>query len=129
MRHHSVDAMEFNRQVDDAVPLDDILKPDPNLRKLLEEFDTSKVKLWLFTNAHITHGKRVVQLLGIEDLFEGLTYCDYSAERLVAKPHKEMFMKAMKNAGAKSVNNCYFVGKATLDIQHCGLSHADGGAR
>ena len=30
-----------------------------------EAFDKAKVKLWLFTNAHITHGKRVVRLLGV----------------------------------------------------------------
>ena len=95
--------------VDDAVPLDEILKPDADLRKFLEEIDTQKVKLWLLTNAHITHGKRVVKLLGVEDLFEGITYCDYSADRLVAKPHKEMFSKAMTEAGATSVAECYFV--------------------
>jgi len=64
-RHHKVDPMEFNREVDDALPLDEILSPDPDLRALLCSFDPAKVKLWLFTNAHVTHGKRVVQLLGI----------------------------------------------------------------
>lgn len=126
MRHHEVDALDFNRKVDDAIPLDDILKPDHNLRKLLEDFDTSKVKLWLFTNAHITHGKRVVRLLGIEDLFEGITYCDYGAERLLAKPHKEMYVKAMKDAGAKSVRDCYYVGKFTFRLASFQPSDSEG---
>jgi len=69
-RFHKIDPMEFNREVDDALPLDDILSPDPELRKLLESFDKTKVKLWLFTNAHITHGMRVVRLL---DLGESTT--------------------------------------------------------
>jgi pyrimidine and pyridine-specific 5'-nucleotidase len=71
VRHHQIDALEYNREVDDALPLDDLITPDPKLRKMLEDMDKSKVKLWLFTNAYVNHGKRVVKLLGIEDLFEG----------------------------------------------------------
>jgi hypothetical protein len=29
VRHHKVDALEYNRKVDDALPLEDIIKPDP----------------------------------------------------------------------------------------------------
>jgi pyrimidine and pyridine-specific 5'-nucleotidase len=64
-RFHKINPMEFNREVDDALPLDDILSPDPELRALLEAFDKTKIKLWLFTNAHITHGMRVIRLLGV----------------------------------------------------------------
>jgi pyrimidine and pyridine-specific 5'-nucleotidase len=64
-RFHKIDPLVFNREVDDALPLDDILSSDPDLRALLEAFDKAKVKLWLFTNAHITHGKRVARLLGV----------------------------------------------------------------
>lgn len=110
-RHHKIDALEFNRQVDDALPLDTILKPDPKLRAFLESFDRSKVKLWLLTNAYVTHGKRVVKLLGIADLFEGITYCDYGAEKLICKPHPDMYKKAEEQAGVPSTNKCYFVGK------------------
>jgi pyrimidine and pyridine-specific 5'-nucleotidase len=104
--------MDFNAKVDDALPLEDILKPDPKLRRLLEDIDKQKVKLWLFTNAYVTHGKRVVKLLGVDDLFEGITYCDYGAkEGIVAKPRIAMFQKAMTDAGADSVDECFFVGK------------------
>ena len=67
--------------------------------------------MWLFTNAYVTHGKRVVRLLGIDDLFEGLTFCDYGEERLLCKPHPDMFAKAMREAGIKDHKQCYFVGK------------------
>ena len=110
-RHHRISPLEFNREVDDALPLDDILKPDSELRRVLERFDKSKVKMWLFTNAHITHGKRVVKLLGVEDCFEGITYCDYAARELLCKPRPEMFEKAEKEASAPSPDQCYFVGK------------------
>jgi pyrimidine and pyridine-specific 5'-nucleotidase len=111
VRHHKIDPMQYNIEVDDALPLDTILSRDPKLRQLLEDIDTSKVKLWLLTNAYSTHGKRVVKILGVEDMFEGLTFCDYGADRIVCKPYPEMFFKAMEEAGVKDVKNCYFVGR------------------
>lgn len=111
VRHHKVDPLEYNAKVDDALPLEDIIKPNPQLRKLLEDLDRTKVKPWLFTNAYINHGRRVVKLLGIEDLFEGITYCDYGAEKLLCKPEKAMFAKAMEQAGVQDVSQCYFVGE------------------
>jgi pyrimidine and pyridine-specific 5'-nucleotidase len=114
VRHHKIDPLEYNRQVDDALPLESIISPDPALRKLLLDIDKSKVKLWLFTNAYVTHGQRVVRLLGVDDLFEGLTFCDYGQDTMICKPHPEMFAKAMKEAGAKKFKDCYFVGKRNL---------------
>lgn len=57
--------------MDDALPLEDILHPDADLRKLISDINRSKVKLWLFTNAYKTHGQRVIRMLGIDDLFDG----------------------------------------------------------
>ncbi|KAN0104688.1 pyrimidine 5-nucleotidase [Hyaloscypha variabilis] len=117
VRHHKIDPLEYNRQVDDALPLESIIFPDPDLRKLLQDIDKSKVKLWLFTNAYITHGKRVVRLLGIDDLFEGLTFCDYAQETMICKPHPEMFQKAMKEANVKETKDCYFVDDSFLNCK------------
>jgi len=114
VRHHQIDPLEYNRQVDDALPLDEIISPDPQLRKLLEDVDKTKVKLWLFTNGYVTHGKRVVRLLGIDDLFEGMTFCDYGKRPLICKPHLEMFDKAMSEARVKDRKDCYFIGKLIL---------------
>jgi len=110
-RHHKVDPLEFNRKVDDALPLDEILKPDPKLRELLSDLDTTKFKPWLLTNAYITHARRVVKLLGVDDLFEGITFCDYAQPRLICKPNREMWEKAEREAGAKRVQDCLFVGE------------------
>ncbi|KAL4961923.1 putative pyrimidine 5'-nucleotidase [Aspergillus stella-maris] len=116
-RHHKIDPLEFNRLVDDALPLDDILKPDLKLRKLLENIDTSKVKLWLLTNAYVNHGKRVVKLLQVDDLFEGITYCDYAKPPLVCKPSQEMYDKA--EAEAEVMNKeIYFVDDSGLNCKH-----------
>lgn len=114
VRHHEIDPLAYNAEVDDALPLEDIIKPDPELRQLLEDVDRSKVKLWLFTNAYVTHAKRVVGLLGVEDLFDGLTFCDYSKKPLICKPHPDMYKKGMKEAGVNDVKDCYFVGKCNI---------------
>ena len=111
VRHHKIDPLEYNEKVDDALPLDDVIKPNPKLRKLLEDVDRSKVKMWLFTNAYVTHGRRVVKLLEIEDLFDGITYCDYGAPKLLCKPTPEMYAKAMREAGVTDSRDCYYVGK------------------
>lgn len=111
VRHHKVDPLEYNEKVDDALPLDEIIKPDPKLRKLLQDIDPEKARLWLFTNAYVNHGKRVTRLLGVDDLFGGMTFCDYGAEKLLCKPSTEMYDKAMREAKATNVSDCYFVGE------------------
>ncbi|SLM39193.1 pyrimidine 5-nucleotidase [Lasallia pustulata] len=118
VRFHKVDPLEYNKQVDDALPLDNIISPDPSLRRLLQSIDRSKLRLWLFTNAHITHAKRVIKLLGAEDIFDGITYCDYSQKPLVCKPHGEMFAKAEAEAGVASAEDCYFVDDSHLNCRH-----------
>ena len=99
--------------MDDALPLDEVLSPDPKLRQLLDDIDITKVKLWLFTNAYVTHGRRVVRLLGVDDMFEGITYCDYGARPFLCKPSPAMYEKAERESGAKSRDQCYFVGNAS----------------
>jgi pyrimidine and pyridine-specific 5'-nucleotidase len=102
------------------LPLDEIIKPDPKLRKLLQDIDPEKARLWLFTNAYVNHGKRVTRLLGVDDLFDGMTFCDYSAEKLLCKPSIEMYDKAMREAKATNVSDCYFVGECNgYDCDEC----------
>ncbi|KAG5987792.1 hypothetical protein E4U54_004872 [Claviceps lovelessii] len=115
VRHHQIDPLAYNAEVDDALPLQDVIKPDPELRKLLQDIDKSKVKVWLFTNAYVTHAKRVVRLLGVDDLFDGLTFCDYARIPLICKPHPDMYRKAMHEAGIKDVQDCYFVDDSYLN--------------
>ncbi|EAW14195.1 putative pyrimidine 5'-nucleotidase [Aspergillus clavatus NRRL 1] len=117
-RHHTINPLRFNCEVDDALPLDKILKPAPELRKFLEDIDTSKVKPWLLTNAYITHARRVVKLLGVDDLFEGITYCDYAHPPLVCKPSQDMYEKAEIEAQALSTEECYFVDDSYLNCKH-----------
>jgi len=117
VKHHKIDPLDYNCKVDDALPLEKALHPDPELRRLITEIDKSKVRLWLFTNAYITHGKRVVKLLGVDDLFEGITYCNYDAETLICKPKVEMFEKAMREAGVTDKEKCYFVDDSGINCR------------
>lgn len=123
--HHKIDPLEFNSEVDDALPLDGIITPDSQLRELLADIDRTKVKPWLFTNAYINHAQRVIRLLGVEDMFEGITFCDYGKWPLVCKPHEEMFQKAEVEAGASSVEDCYFIGKFLRSLSRWKMSHVD----
>lgn len=116
VRHHEVDALHYNSQVDDALPLETLLKPNPDLRTLLQRIDTSKVRLWLLTNAYITHATRVLKILGIDDLFEGVTFCDYEQLPFICKPQVGMFGKAMREAGVEAASTCYFVGEWTTEL-------------
>ncbi|KAG5932131.1 hypothetical protein E4U60_005465 [Claviceps pazoutovae] len=115
VRHHQIDPLAYNAEVDDALPLQDIIKSDAELRRLLQDIDRSKVKVWLFTNAYVTHAKRVVRLLGVEDMFDGLTFCDYSSRPLICKPDPKMYQKAMQEAGVSDVKDCFFVDDSYLN--------------
>lgn len=117
VRFNHIDAMQYNKEVDDALPLEGYLRPDPQLRKLLESIDRTKVKkLWLLTNAYVNHGLRVIKLLGIDDLFDGITYCDYTQMPMVCKPKKEMYDKAMREAGIQDKSKCYFVDDSYINV-------------
>jgi hypothetical protein len=50
----------------------------------------------------------------VNDLFEGITFCDYAQSTMICKPHPEMFEKAMREAKVKQAKDCYFVGKCWL---------------
>lgn len=99
VRRNHVDAMEYNEEVDDALPLEKFLKPDPRLHAMLSKIDRRKYKLWLCTNAYRNHGIRVVKLLGISEFFEGITFCDYAARPLICKPMPQFFLTTMKDLG------------------------------
>jgi pyrimidine and pyridine-specific 5'-nucleotidase len=116
IRYHSVDPMSFNKQVDDALPLEDLLEEDLKLQQTLARFDRTKVKLWLLTNAHITHAHRVIRILGVEQYFEGITFCDYASGKLVLKPSQKMYVAAERDADVSGVRQCFFVDNS---VQNC----------
>lgn len=120
---HGINALEYNKLVDDSLPLQDILRPDPELRQMLLDLKRSQKfdKLWLFTNAYKNHGIRVIKLLGLGDIFDGITYCDYSqTDTLVCKPNPMAFERAMVQSGLNNYQNAWFIDDSGSNI-HQGL--------
>lgn len=52
--YRHVDPLDFDKKCDGSLPLEEMIKPDPSLRKLLEDIDRSKVRVWGLTNAYRT---------------------------------------------------------------------------
>jgi pyrimidine and pyridine-specific 5'-nucleotidase len=47
-----VDPLVYDKECDGSLPLEDLLIPDPYTRKLLENIDRSKCRVWALTNAN-----------------------------------------------------------------------------
>lgn len=118
VEHHQINAIDYNELVDDSLPLQDILKPDQEQREVLQRLRESGSfdKMWLFTNAYKNHGLRCVRLLGIADLFDGITYCDYSQSDLICKPDARAFEKAKVQSGLGDYSNAYFIDDSGSNI-------------
>lgn len=47
-----LDPLDFDRKCDGSLPLEDMIKPNPAIRTLLQDIDRSKVRVWALTNAN-----------------------------------------------------------------------------
>lgn len=99
VRNHQVDALEYNSQVDDSLDLKSVLSYNPKLRQTLLDIKQNQDYdlFWLITNAYKTHALRVVSFLGLGDLFDGLTFCDYAQSPIICKPMDQFFFNTLKN--------------------------------
>merc|ERR1719181_1095057 len=90
---------EFLSEVHD-IPLDEDIKPDPELRSMLLEIP---YKRWVFTAATREHAVRCLRRLGIEDCFEGIIACSttevFEKAGYVSKHDGRCFEFAMDAAG------------------------------
>ncbi|PCH41095.1 pyrimidine 5-nucleotidase [Wolfiporia cocos MD-104 SS10] len=116
VRHHNIDPLDFNRKCDGSLPLEDALNPDPKLRKLLQDIDRSKARVWALTNAYKTHAQRVLRILGVEDQIEGLVYCDYSKPDFSCKPEAEYYHNALRQANISNPAKCCFVDDSRTNV-------------
>jgi putative hydrolase of the HAD superfamily len=79
--HHGVDAHDFLADVHQADH--SVLEPDPDLRALIARLPGRRI---VFTNGGGGHGPRVLERLGLADLFE--TVFDIEAAGLSPKPQR-----------------------------------------
>lgn len=108
-RHHDVDVIDFDRKCDGSLPLEAMISYDPVVRKVFEDIDRSKARVWALTNAYKPHAERVLRILKLTDLVDGLVYCDYTVDNFSCKPEAEFYQLAMKQAGVTDPSKCYFV--------------------
>lgn len=98
--HHQVEVDDYLNYVHD-LPLKDFLEPDPVLRELLK---TLPQDLWVFTNADHRHVGRVLNELGIRDLFSGIV--DLLALDFIVKPNRKAYQTALTLAGVTDPKKC-----------------------
>jgi len=101
--NYDVDPNEYLRFVHD-IPLKDYLAPDPLLREILLNIPTRR---WVFTNADKAHADRVLEILGIQDCFEGMI--DVRIMSPFVKPMKESYDFAMSLTGVANPGRCALI--------------------
>ncbi|KAI8325961.1 pyrimidine 5'-nucleotidase [Martensiomyces pterosporus] len=113
MKHHGIDPRDFNEKVDGSLPLEQVIKPDPELRQMIQSIKTRR---WAFTNAGLVHAQRVLRGLQVEDLFEGITYCDYTEPNFPCKPERQAYERVMEQAGVQDPRLCYFADDSANNV-------------
>lgn len=100
---HNVDKEDFLAFVHD-LPLKDYLTPNPVLRDVIASLPTRNL---IFTNADISHARRVLAVLQLDDLFE--TVVDVNAVTPYCKPMPESFAIAMDLADEPDPRKCVMI--------------------
>ncbi|TFG47600.1 MAG: pyrimidine 5'-nucleotidase [Anaerolineales bacterium] len=98
--HHQVNPDDYLSFVHD-LPLAQFLDKDPTLRRQLSSLPQD---LWVFTNSDHNHAERVLEALGIEDLFSGIV--DLLAMDFNIKPNPKAYQIALTMAGETDSAKC-----------------------
>jgi putative hydrolase of the HAD superfamily len=110
MLHHQVDPVDFLRFVHD-VPVKDFLTIDLELRRTLEEVEARKI---VFTNSDEAHATRILDALGIRDLFEKIF--DIEAMGFVPKPNPEAY-KGVLSYAKVSPRECLLIDDMSRNLK------------
>ena len=105
-----VDTADYLRFVHD-VPLSRYLGPDPELRRILAGYPERK---FIFTNGDLPHALRVLEILGLVDIFEGII--DITMLSPYCKPMLEAFDIALEVAGNPRPQQCVFIDDAPRNL-------------
>ncbi len=112
---YQIDVDDYLAFVHD-VPVEDILKPDPVLHRVLERYLQRKV---IFTNADKRHARRVLCALQLNDLFDQVI--DIRALDPHCKPQPEAFKIALGLAGETNPGCCLLADDQLFNIQAASL--------
>ncbi len=102
-REYCVDTQDFLAFVHD-LPLRDYLRPNPTLRQVLIGLPQRK---WIFTNADAAHARRVLDVVGVRDCFDGIV--DVNLVAPYCKPMPESFAIALQVAGENDPQRCMLI--------------------
>ncbi|KAG5639280.1 hypothetical protein H0H81_004941 [Sphagnurus paluster] len=58
---------------------------------------------------NVIHAERVLRILQLDDLIDGLVYCDYELKDFSCKPEPDFYQQAMKRANLSDPSKCYFI--------------------
>ena len=100
---HKVDKEDFLAFVHD-LPLMDYLTPNPLQRDIIASLPGRKL---IFTNADVSHARRVLTALQLDDLFE--TIVDVNAVAPYCKPMPESFAIAQELANEPDPRKCVMI--------------------
>lgn len=113
IKHFAIDPQDYDGFVDGGLQLEKVLRPNKKLKNMLSRIRARK---WIFTNAGLQHSLRVLQLLGIQDQFEGIIYCDYCEPDFPAKPDRLAYERAMRCAGVDPEHS-YFIDDGVNNVR------------
>ena len=101
--NYNIDVPDFLAYVHD-LPLREYIQPNPALHAVLRDLPVKKL---IFTNADIHHARRVLQVLELEQFFEGIV--DVVALEPFCKPMPESFGIALAAAGETDPSRCVMI--------------------
>jgi putative hydrolase of the HAD superfamily len=116
---HNVNKQDFLAYVHD-LSLTDYLRPNPMIREVIASLPTRNL---IFTNADVSHVRRVLAILELEDLFE--TVVDVNAVSPYCKPMPESFAIAMDLADEPDPRKCVMIDdlpRTTRAALHVGMA-------
>jgi putative hydrolase of the HAD superfamily len=100
---HNVDKQDFLAFVHD-LPLQSYLTPNPVVREVITSLPTRNL---IFTNADVSHARRVLAALHLDDLFDAVV--DVNAISPYCKPMPESFAIAMDVADEPDPRKCVMI--------------------
>jgi putative hydrolase of the HAD superfamily len=108
--HHEVDADDYLAYVHD-LPLEEYIRPDPELQKLLAELPQQR---FIFTNADADHARRVMNILGVAGYFDGII--DIRAIEFACKPELSAYQHALAVAGDPLPQECVMLDDSITNL-------------
>lgn len=117
VQHHAIDPLDYDQKCDASLPLEEILRPDTRLIGMLKSLKSRKTSVFSLTNAYRVHARRVLSLLQLDSIVEGIVYCDYTNPAFSCKPEAEFYLAAQEAVHAAPTAQHYFVDDSIANVR------------